>query len=68
MGAAGALSGVQLRQISGDRGILKAEHVRNAIRPKDGHQLPTSLICIENTHNKAGGQFIQLRRLKEFQG
>src|SRR5262252_2418051 len=34
-GAAGALSGVQLHWVSGERGIMTAEQIEAAIRPKD---------------------------------
>lgn len=55
MGAAAALAGVQLRPIQGERGILSAEQIKAAIRPKDGNQIPSTLVALENTHNRAGG-------------
>ena len=55
MGAAAALAGVQLRPLQGERGILSVEQVKAAIRPRDGHQLPSTLVALENTHNRAGG-------------
>jgi threonine aldolase len=59
-GAAGALSGVQLHWIAGDRGLMTPEQVEAAIRPKDSHTIPTALICVENTHNGAGGSVYPL--------
>ncbi|MGI6092204.1 MAG: low-specificity L-threonine aldolase [Veillonellaceae bacterium] len=51
------LAGVQTRTITGERGILSAEAVDRAIRGDDIHQPRTSLICLENTHNRAGGTY-----------
>ncbi len=49
------LSGVQLHALEGYRGVLTAEQVEEAIREDDVHLPRTSLICLENTHNRAGG-------------
>lgn len=54
-GAAGALSGVQLHWVVGERGIMSAEQVETAMRPRDPHTIQTALICVENTHNSGGG-------------
>ncbi len=54
-GAAGALSGVQLLAIKGENGILEPVEVERAIRSGYYWEPNPSLICIENTHNQAGG-------------
>jgi threonine aldolase len=59
-GAAAALAGVQLHWIPGDRGIMSAEQVQAAIRPKDPYNPQTKLICLENTHNSGGGSIYPL--------
>lgn len=54
-GAPSLLSGVMLNTVKGDRGILDPDTVRKSVRA-DVYYLPrTSLVCLENTHNKAGG-------------
>lgn len=63
-GAASSLGGVQLRTLQGRRGALDPEEVRSAIRETDIHDPPTSLICVENTHNRAGGTVIPLENLQ----
>ncbi len=63
-GAASALGGVQLRALPGRRGALTAEQVEAAIRADDIHQPPTALICLENTHNRAGGAVIPLAAMQ----
>ncbi|HWR05440.1 low-specificity L-threonine aldolase [Sporomusa sp.] len=55
VGGIAALSGVQAKTISGTNGILTSALISAAIRPQDIHQPATSLICLENTHNRAGG-------------
>lgn len=55
VGGIAALAGVQARTIITDRGILNADLILPSIRPQDIHQPQTALICLENTHNRAGG-------------
>jgi threonine aldolase len=64
-GAAGALAGVQLHWVTGERGIMTAEQVEAAIRPNDMHSITTSLICIENTHNAGGGTIYPLSTIEK---
>lgn len=63
-GAASALAGVQFRTIKGERGAPEAAVVREAIREENIHFPPTSLICLENTHNRAGGSVIPLQKME----
>ena len=62
-GAASALSGIQPASLSAPRGILTPERVEAAIRPPDIHYSPTALICLENTHNRAGGTVYPLETI-----
>lgn len=64
-GAAGALAGVQLHWVAGERGIMTAEQVEIAIRPNDPHSITTALICIENTHNAGGGTIYPLSTIEK---
>jgi threonine aldolase len=54
-GAPALLSSVQLRTLPGEKGVLAPETVRAAIRPENVHFPRTRLLCLENTHNTAGG-------------
>src|SRR5438034_1802255 len=63
-GAAAALAGVQLHWVGGDRGILEPGQVEAAIRPKDPYTIPTTLICLENTHNSGGGSIYPLSTIE----
>lgn len=64
-GAAAAWSGVQLRPVPTADGLLTADAVAAAIRPPGGHTVHTSLICLENTHNAAGGKVLPIESMRE---
>jgi threonine aldolase len=54
------LSSVQLRTLPAENGILDPETVRAAVRPEDVHFPRSRLLCLENTHNTAGGKIFPL--------
>lgn len=53
------ISGVQVMPLKGVRGVMDASEVEAHIRPDWYHYPKTSLVCIENTHNRAGELFTQ---------
>ncbi len=56
-GAFAQLSGIVGRPIEGQQGILQLADLADKIRPADyDHLVRTRLICLENTHNHAGGR------------
>jgi threonine aldolase len=55
MGALSALAGVLPRVVNGEDGVLTWSAIAPAIRPKVYYRPQTSLICLENTVNMAGG-------------
>lgn len=55
VGAAAVLSGVQLRAVGGDQGYLSPCQIEAAVRDEDIHAPVSRLLCLENTHNRAGG-------------
>lgn len=63
-GAMSALAGLQLKPIDGLRGAMDPIHVEAAIRGADIHEPETGLICLENTHNKAGGAVLPVEHMK----
>ena len=66
MAGAAALSGVQVRPVpAGDgRLVCSAADVAAAVRPASIHAPIASLICVENTHNGAGGKVSSLADLQ----
>lgn len=66
VGDIAALSGVQARQIPGKRGVMDPDDVKFAIRdPLNIHFPHTSLIAIENTHNRGGGKIWPIEYVRE---
>lgn len=67
MAGAAALCGVQLRAVRGDALVMTAAELRAAIRAPSDHAPETSLVCVENTHNGAGGVVTTLAELTALQ-
>lgn len=65
VGGAAFISGVQCRQIEGKYGVMNPEEIKKNIREDNIHFPKTSLICLENTHNKWGGTVIPQENMKE---
>nr|WP_239584252.1 low-specificity L-threonine aldolase [Aquibacillus albus] len=63
--AISAFAGVQPRPIQGVRGAMDPQDVAAAIRTEDIHFPDTTMICFENTHNKAGGAILPLENMQE---
>jgi threonine aldolase len=62
---AAVMSGLQFHTMTGPGGIMTAEQVKGAIRPVDIHQPQTALVCLENTHNRAGGVVYPIDEIKK---
>ncbi len=61
-------SGVSLRLLPGDRGLLTATDISEAINPDNVHFPRTTLVSLENTMNKGGGacyDLVELQKIKE---
>lgn len=65
-GAAAGLSGIQILPVPAVRGLLTVDQIRAAIRDCDNvHYPPTALVCLENTHNWAGGVVYPVDRVQQ---
>ena len=62
-GAGAAWGGIQMRAVQTPDGLLRPEHLADAIRPRTPYLPQTSLVCLENTHNGAGGRLLPLAQL-----
>lgn len=59
-------SGVSTKLIDGNRGMITAGQVAEAINPPDFYHSPlTTLVCIENTTNKGGGACYNIETLQQ---
>src|SRR5581483_6607597 len=56
--------GLMPRPLPGHQGALDPADVAAAIRPDDVHFPRTGLVCLENTHNRAGGTVISLEQTR----
>jgi threonine aldolase len=63
--AASALGGVQLRPVVTEGGFLTSADLDAAIRPASPYLPRTALLCLENTHNSAGGRVLAIDRMRE---
>jgi threonine aldolase len=65
VGAFSALGGLIPRLVQGHRGVMTPRDIEVALRPPNIHFPPTSLICIENSHNRAGGTVWSPSQMRE---
>ena len=65
MAMVSAFSGCVPRAIAAPRGILTWQHLKPAIAPEIYYRAPTGLICLENSHNMAGGTVTPLDVFEE---
>ncbi len=65
MGMTAAFSGCTLRTVTAERGILTWELVKGAIFQDVHFHASTGLICVENTHNMAGGTVMPVATARE---
>jgi len=57
-GAPGALWGAHTNLVPGDGGALTWARIAETLPPDDVHYAAPALVCLENTHNKAGGRVL----------
>lgn len=57
-------SGVQAKLLKGNRGRINADQIVESINPEYDWLTKTSLVCLENTVNKAGGSYYKIPDIK----
>jgi threonine aldolase len=57
-GGAAQLSGVSIRPVTGEYGVLDLPQLAGLIRPDNEHLVRTRLVSLENTHNRGGGRVL----------
>ncbi len=64
-GGAARIAGLMVTRVPGRMGYPSPQDVAAAIRPTDNVHTPhTGLICLENTHNRAGGTVMTTEQIK----
>jgi threonine aldolase len=64
VGGLAVMGQLMARTVPGELGWMKPEDVEKAIRAENIHYPRTSLVCVENTHNSAGGIALTPQQLK----
>ena len=64
-GGISAIAGVTPRLIVGNKGVPNPQDIEKAFREENIQYPKTTLICLENTHNRAGGTIIPLEVTEE---
>ena len=64
-GSGALLGGFQFRTVPGAGGILTSEQVTEHIRADHFPLTPTSLVCVEQTHNRRGGTYYSTQGLRD---
>ena len=59
------ICGVQARPVRGSGAVYDADALEAHIRPASPHAPRATLVCVENTHNGAGGKVSDARALRE---
>lgn len=66
VGGAAVVGGLAYHTLPNDRfGMIDPVAVEGAIRSSDIHYAPTGLLCLENTHNRAGGTVLSKAQLDQ---
>ena len=66
--AAAGIVGMQPRPVKGTGTVMDAAALAAAIRPDSPHAPRASLVCMENTHNGAGGKVTPVDELRAIAG
>ena len=64
LGGIAGVAGLFYRGIPGRRGAMDLDALREAIRPLTRNQMGTSLLWMENTHNRSGGAVLPLAYMR----
>ena len=64
-GAPAAISGVMCQLIPGKRGLFTGDDLRAVLRSPDVHFPRTTLVCVEDTHNRGGGSVWPIEQIAD---
>src|SRR3970282_1094756 len=68
LGGIAGVAGLFYRGVSGRRGAMDVDALREAIRPYKRHHMGTALVWMENTHNRSGGAVLPLAHMQAVYG
>lgn len=64
VGGPAALSGVMCRTVEGEFGVMELAQLEGLPYGVNDHNPHTTLLCLENTHNRGGGRIYPYEKLK----
>lgn len=64
-GGSAVMGGLQLHPLDGPDGFLPLDQLPLAVRPENIHHPRTSIVSVENTHNRGGGRIYPLDQLEK---
>jgi len=65
VGGLSTVAGVLPWPVKGNFGVLNAKNIENVLRPENIHYPDATVVCVENTHNRAGGTITTPSQMKE---
>jgi threonine aldolase len=65
LGGITSLAGAFYKAIPGQRGAMDLDKLAQAIRPASRQNFGTALVCMETSHNRAGGAVLPLEHMRE---
>lgn len=64
-GGPAVLSGLMVTRVPGEGGMPAWADIEAELNPDDIHSAPPAVVCLENTHNRAGGRILPRDRVEE---
>jgi threonine aldolase len=64
LGGIAAIGGAFHKALPGERGAMNIDRLRDTIQPPGRHATGTQLVCVETTHNDAGGAVLPLAHMQ----
>ena len=64
VGGFAVFGGLMSHTVKGEKGWIKPEQIHKAVRSENIHYPQTTLLCLENTHNNAGGIPLTVSQMK----
>jgi threonine aldolase len=64
--APAVISGVVVRSIKAVDGVIEPQEIQRRLLKRDEHTPGTTLLCLENTHNRCGGAVTSVSHHKEY--
>lgn len=65
-GAPGAIAGIVSWTVPSEGGVMDPDYLARRILKESDHTPRTALICVENTHNRAGGAVVPLEAMASY--